>query len=298
MDFKEIFYSTLGEPTDENNLDEYINFVVNNSGSRNEELYQEYHHLLPISKFENYSKHEDNIFLLEYSDHVEAHKLLAKAYPISSFLRPLNFMLNREEKDSISYKELLSSAKQLEWEKFKNSDKYEDYCKQKSIDGRKRFEDPKERQKISERFKSWYEKNPQRKEEISTEKSLRWADDEFRQKTTEKIRLVCKTEEYKRKLSSSSKRMHENRSPEKKEEFNRKMKALNSSEEKRKSNSEIMKIKWAEDEEYKEKMKNRKKRGSSGEKSKALWADPIWRANMLEKRKIAREKRKNETNTN
>jgi len=42
-------------------------------------------------------------------------------------------------------------------------------------------------------------------------------------------------------------------------------------------------------------MKKRKSRGSDGSKMKELWADPVWKANMLNKRAEARKRKLNET---
>ena len=110
LNFKEIFIKTLGEPISTSALDLYINFVIESTNNINDNERIEIHHLLPSSCFEEYIKNDDNLFPLSYKNHVLAHIHLTSAYKIKKFLRPLNFMINREEKNSIEYTKKWSTA--------------------------------------------------------------------------------------------------------------------------------------------------------------------------------------------
>lgn len=292
MDYKNIFICKLGIPTTEENLNNYINFVLNNSILENNIEYKEQHHILPKSKFPEYIKETNNLFYLEYKNHIEAHRLLVIAYPIRSFLRPLNFMLNRKDKENLEFKKLLSESIKLWWKEFKTTENYILYCNIK-------------REQTSERMKNGFSKELSQKrfsvtenrEKVSLQFKSLWEDEHYRTTIINSIKSVRGTKESKEKSSKISQERWKNISEKDYEDFYQKMKNINSSPEKLENNSNKMKEKWKE-EEYLQKMKNRKKRGSDGTKSKLLWADPIWKANMLEKRKLTREKRKNETNTN
>ena len=78
-----------------------------------------------------------------------------------------------------------------------------------------------------------------------------------------------------------------------KESFDKKMKEVNSDFNKRKDASVKLKEKW-KDPDFINKMNKRKPRSSDGSKLKEKWKDPVWRAYMLNQRKI-KGKLKNET---
>lgn len=293
MNYKEIFIKKLGIPTTKENLTNYIEYVLNNAILKEDnDKYKEQHHILPKCKFPEYIKEKNNIFYLEYKNHIEAHRLLVIAYPIRSFLRPLNFMLERDEKESFGFRKLLSESIKLWWKQFRLTEEYTKYCEDKSKTTSQIMKNGLAKELSEKRFS----KIENRKKVSSHFKSL-WENEEYRTNTINTIRSVRGTTESKEKSSEISFERWKNISNEEYETFCEKMKLINSSSEKIESNSNKMKEKWKE-EEYLQKMKNRKKRGSDGTKSKMLWADPIWKANTLEKRKLAMEKRKNETNTN
>ena len=62
------------------------------------------------------------------------------------------------------------------------------------------------------------------------------------------------------------------------------MSEVNKREDKKKRASESLKSKWKNDEDYKEKMKNRR-HGSNSDSLKEKWKDPVWRKMMLDRRK-------------
>lgn len=134
LDFKKIFLEKLGDPDDEDALDSYIEFIL--LAKKNGEVvikYTEGHHLLPKSKFPEYIDTEENIFVLEYSDHVHAHVLLANAYKIKSFIVPLNFMLDYEGKKDADFSELWSTAIKKWWVTFKQTEEYGAWRQKRSV---------------------------------------------------------------------------------------------------------------------------------------------------------------------
>lgn len=112
-EIKDIFIERLGNPYNEDRLNEYINFCIDNCSTEDETNYCELHHILPRSVFVDYIKDVNNISKLIYSKHVNAHILLSEAYPIYSFIMPLNFMIVDETENSI-----LRSDAVKDWWKF------------------------------------------------------------------------------------------------------------------------------------------------------------------------------------
>lgn len=71
---------------------EYVNYCLDNVYLINDDIYCEYHHILPRSKFPEYKNETWNIIRLKYEDHTQAHFKLAEIHPIKSFTRPLEFL--------------------------------------------------------------------------------------------------------------------------------------------------------------------------------------------------------------
>ena len=283
MDYIQKFISILGEPSSIQNLKEYIDFVLNRSLIKEEtDIYCEDHHILPVSIEEN-----KDTYTLSYSDHVEAHVLLAKAYPISKFIRPLNFMLSREEKEAKEYRQLLSISIKSNWKEFKKTDQFliwkekrSQYCREHMLNGHAKY--------MSDKGNSL--ENRKKKSEAM---KLYWTEEKRKEKSKSLIEynIIHGTERYSKALLNRYSSMTE-------DEYNNfveKMSIVNKNEEKRKKAGEKIKQKW-KDPCYLEKMKNRKKAdfATKSANMKALWADPIWKQQMLEKRR----KTKDETNKN
>jgi len=272
------FKNILGNPTTKENLKDYLEFIMSKKDIVYEYcVYTEKHHIFPRSLFE-----DESIIILDYIDHVEAHVLLAKAYPIRKFLRPLNFMLSRNEKEIIGYNSMLSEHLKLWWKEFKKTEKYEIWSSKKSeemtikmVNGlasylsNKRFSNIKEREKVSIQFKTL------------------WEDIEYRKKLTNSIQKYRSSEEGRLKCSEASLKGWEKDSENKKNKLRIIQKEFNN------ETAEKNKKLWATAE-YREKMSKRKK-GNNSNTLKKLWADPIWKAKTLESRKNKR-KLKNETN--
>jgi hypothetical protein len=78
--------------------------------------------------------------------------------------------------------------------------------------------------------------------------------------------------------------------------FNLKMQEVNSNSDKKEKAGKSIKANW-DNQEFKDKMKTRKTRGSDGSALKKKWDDPIWRESMLASRREKKfQKESNETN--
>jgi hypothetical protein len=280
-DYVNTFIEILGEPTSIISLENYIRFVTNNSVIKEQtKEYCEDHHILPNCLIQN-----DDVYTLTYINHVKAHVLLVEAYPISKFIRPLNFMLSREEKEGIEYRKLLSLSIKENWKQFKQTKQYEAWkekrslaCKIHMLNGHAKY--------MSN------QSNTEELKKIKSEKMKQyWTEEKRKEKSKSLIEYnkIHGTERYSAALLNRYSSMTDKEY----NEFVITMNKVNKDEEKRKKASEKLKEKW-KDPAYIEKMKNRKT-GDKDKKSAALkerWADPIWKQNMLEKRR----KNKHEAN--
>lgn len=281
--FKE-FIRVLGQPTSEESLSKYINFVTNYQHVV--DGYTEIHHILPQSKFPQYIHEAWNLKQLAYVDHIESHKLLATAYPIKNFLRPLNFMLSDCDKYILGYSEMLSNQTRDWWVGFKQSpefigwrEKRSNYMKMLMAEGRsktmsdQRYIQSDSREKVSDHFKAM------------------WADPDFRNNRKEALQEYFNTPGVREMRSSQSLKMWRDRDELKSAEIKNNLR-----HQQRIHNDAVAGInrdKWS-DPEYREKMSKRKPRGSDGSALKARWADPEFRERMLAARK--KKDKHNETN--
>jgi hypothetical protein len=285
-DIIDLFVTLLGEPSSYEDLKKYLDFI-DTAPSTNEE-YTEIHHILPRSKFPHFEHEAWNKKKLAYSDHINAHKLLAEAYPIKAFVYPLNFMLPDEVKSNDDYKKILSERTKLWWKEFKETPKYQEWRKKRSDHMRtvmkqgrsyelslKRYTNNDGRQKISDHFKRM------------------WQSENYRRDWKASKAEYFNTPGVRDKLSTISKQKWKDMSPEKAKELKDNLRRLQ-----RKYNASVSasnKVKW-QDPVFRSKMCNRKPRGSDGSAMKARWADPEFRQKMLEARK--NKGTKNETDKN
>lgn len=286
LNYKQIFIDVLGEPKCREKLDLYIDFVLNMNQDINNNEYAELHHLLPRSKFKEYEHDVDNIFKLIYLDHVKAHKLLAEAYPISSFARPLNFMMSNIDKNDSTYKNILSEARKEQWKRFKDSPNYQVWRDKRSIFMKSAHAQGKYNmlgELCKERFKDEDYRN-----NFAKTVSDRWKDQEYHDRVVASMIAERNTPEAKQRHVVAARKNWDNRSEQDRVEFREKMLDINTDEDKRLDASVKLKNLWQNNVEYQSKMKNRKPRGSDGSKMKALWDDPEWRAKTLEKRRLSR----------
>ncbi len=152
----------------------------------------------------------------------------------------------------------------------------EETRRKQSVASRRNWEDPEYRTRVLKAISSVVESLPY-KEKIRNKTLEHWQDPEYREKVTSRSREALNTDEAKEKRSAISKKNWKN--PEMRERILQNKKDTCSSEEYRKNMSAIKKEAWKDSE-------MREKQSSS---LRALWADPVWKAQCLEKRKQKRE---------
>ena len=187
-------------------FEEYVKFCLDNKYDGEE--YSELHHILPRSQFPEFEKSEWNIIRLQYLNHITAHEILANTLPIRSFIEPLKFMLQYDDKS----KEFLSKLRKKEWELFKKSNQYniwlekriafakEAYTKggiyydhmiymsklgnteenkhKKSMKLKEFWNDDDKKEKKSKQMKEFYENNEEIKELLREKSNSFWTSEE------------------------------------------------------------------------------------------------------------------------
>jgi hypothetical protein len=208
------------------------------------------HHILPKSVFpeyENLKKFPWNSTILEYSDHISAHVLLLKAYPIKSFSSPLNYMKNMSVEEKEYYSKVVSDIAKQQWEDLKNNpEKFNEYRIKRS---EWMTENMKHgalfHTKVCDGLNRYYENNNTRRKELSDFFNNHWND-----MTEAEYNIRCKNmmwsdETRKKQLDMLSARYED---PVFIKKFKDKMKIVNSIEEKRKRASYVLKGKWGDNE--------------------------------------------------
>jgi hypothetical protein len=285
QNIKNFLISKLGEPDNEEALDQYITFIIENEVKYDTDLYCENHHILPQCIEPN-----DITVKLKYNDHCDAHLYLFLAYNRNDFHRPLNFMKPDTNIRGKEYSEGLSIARKRGMEKFKNSDKYEEYLEQCKIKTSLRMKDGL----AAELSKRRFDQNPNARQEISEHFKQLWADPEYKKRVKESMVAERNTSEGKARMSNAANDRWDCMSVEEREKFSLKMQEVNNDIDKRVQSGIAIKEKWA-DPNFRDKMKNRK-HGSNSTSLKEKWADPEWKAMMLANRKLAKERKtQNET---
>jgi hypothetical protein len=279
------FVEILGEPSSEENLNDYITFVFENATSKNlNKNYCEDHHIIPACVYQN-----NLIYTLEYTDHVKAHVLLAKAYPISKFIRPLNFMLNREEKEAIDFRKMHSDAIKTWWKLFRKTDEYNIWLEKIKRFG-KSDQNIKHVLEVMTPAAAEARKDPI-KEKARIDAIKAWWTEEKRKQKSENLIAYNKENGTQRYTDALNKRWS-TMSSEGYEEFCKTMTEVNRRPEKRKIAGKKIKDKWNNDEKYKEKMKNRRPRGSDGSNISKRWKEPGFKEAQILARRLAKIKKK------
>lgn len=125
----------------------------------------------------------------------------------------------------------------------------------------------------------------QRSQVVSRQMKNLWANTQHREERISSIHMFTSSNEFKEKQSKISKATWQKAEPARHQQIRTLQKEWNGHV------AEHNKELW-QTSQYKEKMKNRRRRGSDGSKMKEKWADPEWRERMM----VARNKeRKNET---
>jgi hypothetical protein len=222
---------------------------------------------------------------------VSAHLLLAKAYPIQEFERPLNFMLDNTQKELPEYKGILSESRKNSWIKFKETDKYQEWRIKRSIHCREEMINNK-----ASTMSNIRHSKEGSSEEISKQFKELWSDPIYKKQLIESMVKERNTPEGKSRMKLAAQNTWDNKTEEERIAFNKTMNGVNNNKEKRLKNSKTTKEKWENDPEFVAKMKQRKPKpkGGGSDAMKAKWADPVWRKSMLDKRAESR-RIKNET---
>jgi len=283
----EIFLEKLGDPFDPQKLNQYLNFCRKKRkvivGS-----YVESHHVLPrgvFPEYKNFNEYEWNKVVLSYPMHVEAHSLLAAAYPIAAFCNPLRFMPLHTEKIKEDVHTALSERTRKFWIEFKkNIPKYNEWRKKKSEMMTLKMKSGTDYQKkCSQYVQKRFSKEEERKKVSYQFRSL-WKDEDYR------IDLISKM------LSSWTKVRREKNGVEAAKRwadpaYHQKMVGImsdiNKGIEKRKDAGEKLKALW-KDPVYREHVLLARRGGKKPTTSNTLkekWKDPIWRQFMLDARK-------------
>lgn len=136
------FIEVLGQPTNINTLEEYIDSLFSEQSL---DEYKESHHIFPKCVFGKDGNNET--VYLDYKNHIKAHVLLAKCYPtIQKLIRPLNFMLSESDFKNNGFDEATRINRSNVATELWKDEKY----RVKVLESRKEFLDNGGRTKMSE----------------------------------------------------------------------------------------------------------------------------------------------------
>lgn len=306
-EIEKIFIETLGKPKNINDLIIYIHFCLENKAEKNELIYCENHHILPQSKFKPLAKETKFQINLAYENHVTAHILLCKAYPIKSFIYPLHFMAKtKEEKQELI--KLRSIFTKEWWEKIKeekeNNDIYKNWVEKRS-NWMKENQKPGSEflKKVCDGVQRFYDNHPERKIEVS-----KWVKSHWENLTEEEYTIRCnnmnwkESENYEERCKSIQKRYQDIEYALK---HKNKMTEINKDPLKREEAGKVLKKLWQTEsyvnnvtESRKKAKEQRKLQGielTTSNTMKEKWKNQEWRTYNLEQRRKKREEKLNET---
>lgn len=231
---------------DTNQLDVYINFLLDYKLDKTEE-YTEKHHILPYATFPEYKNEKWNIVELKYEDHKQAHLILYKSINIRAYQRTLNFMLPQ-----FKNKELLSNATKKGWTNLKNNaDKYE-----KWKNGRSNHMKSLGSQEQRRRANIFWENITKDQYTMFSNKIKEyWTENKRIEKSKQMIEQYSNPENIAKKSIESQERWN-SMSKVERDIFTSKMTIVNKDEGKRRRAGDKIKNLW-QSEDYLKKMKNR-----------------------------------------
>jgi len=230
-------------------LDKYINFLINYKLDDNID-YTEKHHILPKCFFPEYKDDEWNIIELSYEDHKVVHLWIFKAINNRTYQRPLNWMMNYYKN-----KQETSNASKKGWMNLKsNKDKYNTFCMKRSNYMKNLSSDEQSRRS------NIFWKNISDIEYLDFCNKIKdyWTEERKKEKSNQMLEYYSNLENIVKK-SIESKNVWESRSDEERKLFSEKMTIINKDKTKRREAGNKIKSLWKNDE-YLEKMKNRKPR--------------------------------------
>lgn len=233
-------------------LDKYINHLISYKLDSKVE-YVEKHHILPRCFFPEFKDEEWNIIELNYEDHKKAHLWIFKAINNRSYQRPLNWMMSNYKN-----KEELSNAAKKGWINLKN-DKVK-YNKWRSDRSEHMSSLSSEEQSRRARI-FWDNISDEEYLDFCNKIKSYWTDEKRKEKSVQMSEYYLNPENIINK-SIESKKIWDSRSEEKRESFTKKMSLINKGVRKRKDAGDKIKELW-KNEDYLEKMKNRRSRGGT-----------------------------------
>jgi hypothetical protein len=243
--FVQIFIDALGDPVDINSLLQYLHLVSSPNDTTN---YCEVHHIFPKSVFPEFKDKREYQVRLSYEDHVKAHILLAEAYPIRKFIRPLNYMTSRKKSN-----DLLSLCTKNWWKKFKTSDAFQIW-KKKRVAWLKAIHN-KDKSHIQKMSNSRWS-HPNAKTNVGKHFKNLWKDEAYRKHTIESMRIAANSAIGKQRRCEQAQKRWKDMSL--REIHKQKMSIVNKDPSKRKKAGNKIKELWKTPE-FREKALNRKK---------------------------------------
>lgn len=290
------FIDKLGNPSDQDILEEYISICVDSDTTE----YAEIHHILPQSVFPEYANESWNKVRVTYQTHCLAHELLWCAYPtVGSFWRPLNFMKSQRPEMREKMSEAMRLRSKAMWEIMKSDPEkmrcWSETKRELMLERMQPSHPAYEEMKMKVRL--YYETTPDAKRIRSIASQKMWEDQEMREKIVAAQKKWAGSDENRQRTAQYAKERY--RDVVYYERHKNIMAEVNARTDKKDKNRQTILEKW-EDPEFAARMREkinegRKTRKSSSDAMKRLWADPVRRAEMLERRKQARKKREDET---
>lgn len=290
------FIEKFGTPSNEGILEEYLSICVDTDTTE----YTEIHHILPRSVFPEYANESWNQVRVTYETHCLAHELLWCAYPnVGSFWRPLNFMKSQNPEMRELLSEAMRERAKTLWSIIKSDpEKMQRWSEDKRQMMLERMQkDHPAYEEMRMKVRLYYETSPDARLIRSVASKQMWQDPEIRKQIlTSRKKWLNSPEGKKQRSQSAKKRYADVVYYEKHKNI---MSEVNAREDKKTKNREAILKKW-QDPEFAARMRRtiaegRKARKSSSSTMKALWADPVRRAEMLERRKQTRKKTDHET---
>lgn len=289
------FINKLGPPSSHDILEEYLSICVNVDINE----YTEVHHILPRSVFPEYTNENWNTVRITYHTHCLAHELLWCAYPtVGSFWRPLNFMRSQNPEMRERMSEAMRQRATMLWKVMKSDpDKMREWSESKRALMLQRMQkDHPAFEEMREKVRLYYDANPDARHMRSVASKKMWEDPEMREKIMAGQKQWADSDAGRLQKSNSAKKRYSDVVYY--EQHKATMSEVNSREDKREKNRQTTLKKW-QDPEFADFMRgviaeSRKTRKSSSEAMKKLWADPIRRAEMLQRRNETRKKNQHE----
>lgn len=243
--FVQMFVDVLGQPTNTDRLYQYLELVSLPNETTD---YTEIHHIFPRSVFPQLKDNQEYQVRLSYENHVKAHVLLAEAYPIRKFIRPLNYMTTKKKNS-----ELLSLCTKNWWKTFKESDAFKVWRKKRSDHLKATYDKDKSHvQKMSN--SRW--SNPSARSTVGKQFKRLWQDADYRKNIIQSMRISANTAERKQIRNEQIQARWNN--PTFREAHKQTMSVVNKDESKRKKAGNKIKELW-KTHEFREKVLKRKK---------------------------------------